>query len=67
MFVYNCNEVKKVSKIINEMYVNLIANSANFRQFVEDMEKYTTEEIIAEYGLKNSIICPCSGPLEKPA
>lgn len=53
--------------IINKMYSDLISNSAEFRQFVEDMKKYSTDEILAEYELKNSIICPCSGPLEKPA
>lgn len=56
-----------MTEIISKMYGNLIADSADFRQFVEDMEKYTTEEILAEYGLKNSITCPCSGSLEKPA
>lgn len=42
---------------INQKYNNLIANSAQFRQFVIDMDKLSTNEIIARYELKTDLIC----------
>lgn len=49
-------------RIINQ-YNNLISISDDFRAFVEKMDKYSTDEIIALYDLKNDIISYCSGPL----
>lgn len=43
-------------KNINDLYTNLIANNADFRAFVESMEKYSTDEIIAMYELENDVI-----------
>lgn len=51
--------------IINREYINLISNNADFSAFVEDMEKYSTDEIIALYGLKNDIISYLFGLSEK--
>lgn len=39
-----------------EQYATLIMNNDDFRAFVESMEKYSTKEIIALYGLENSLI-----------
>jgi len=50
---------------IQKQYSNLILSSDDFRAFVEKMEKYSTDEIIALYDLKNDIIC-CPVLLEKP-
>lgn len=50
---------------INDLYTNLIANNADFRAFVESMEKYSTDEIIAMYELE-MIISYCSGPSKMP-
>lgn len=50
-----------MNELINEKYINLIANSGEFREFVNKMDKYTTEEIIALYELKNDIISCYSG------
>jgi len=52
---------------INKKCANLITDNADFRAFVEQMEKYSTEEIIALYGLDNDIIFYCSGLSKMPA
>lgn len=51
-----------MTDIIREQYTNLIVDSADFRTFVKKMEKYSTDEIIAEYGLKKYAISCCSVP-----
>lgn len=50
-------------EVINKKYTDLIANNGEFRAFVEKMDKYSTDEIIALYGLK---ITSYSGLLEMP-
>lgn len=56
-----------LKEIIKNQYSNLILNSDEFRQFVENMDKLSTNEIIAEYELKNDIISYCSGLLRMQA
>ena len=41
---------------INNLYTILYRESAEFRSFVIQMEKYTTDEIKAEYGVNNEAI-----------
>ena len=41
---------------VKDIYSIFIANNADFRVFVENMEKYSTDEIINLYGLKNAIV-----------
>ncbi|MBQ0089985.1 MAG: hypothetical protein KBT27_11725 [Prevotellaceae bacterium] len=48
--------VGKMKDTINNKYNDLYANSLDFRIFVEKMEKYSTDEIIALYGAKLDII-----------
>lgn len=50
---------------INKKYSDLIVNNCDFRMFVENMEKYSTDEIITLYALKIDIIS-CSGLLKMP-
>lgn len=47
-----------MTEIISKMYSDLIDNSAEFRQFVKDMEKYSTEELKAEFEQNLGVICP---------
>lgn len=47
-----------MKEIIQIKYNELYLNSAEFRIFVENMEKYSTEEIISLYGL-NSVLISC--------
>lgn len=52
-----------MNDIINKKYNDLITNNDDFRRFVENMDKYSNEEIISMYGLKIT----CSGLLEMPS
>lgn len=40
-----------MNELINKQYADLILNNADFRAFVEKMDKYSTDEIIVKYGL----------------
>ena len=50
--------------IINSKYNDLYVNSAEFRLFVEKMEKYSTDELNTLYGTKSNIIS-CLAVLSK--
>lgn len=56
-----------MNEYINQQYNNLYEESADFRAFVESMEKYSTEEIAALYELKLDVISCSAGLLEKLA
>ena len=45
-----------MKEIINNKYNNLILNSSDFRQFVENMDKLSNDEIVARYEAKNAIL-----------
>lgn len=50
----------EMKETIKKQYANLISNSCDFREFVKNMDKYTTDEIEIKYGLKTNIISYCS-------
>lgn len=52
--------------LINQKYNDFIMNSFEFREFVAKMDKYSTEEIQALYGLKSDIISCFADPLKMP-
>ena len=41
---------------INQKFNDLYVDSCEFRAFVEKMNKYSTDEIIEQYGLKTDTI-----------
>lgn len=56
-----------MNEIIKEKYNNMVANSADFRRFINLVDKIPINEIICAYGLKNDVISCCSGLSEMPA
>lgn len=53
-----------MKEAIKKQYNNML-NNADFRAFVEIMDKYSTDEIIALYGLNNNTISCFAGLSEK--
>lgn len=54
-----------MNDLIQRQFNDLYANSADFRIFVERMQKYSTDEIVRKYGLNTELISYCSGLLRK--
>lgn len=55
-----------MNEYIHTEFTNLITNSSDFRAFAENLDKYTTEEIITLYEL-NIEVNSCYGLLDKQA
>lgn len=53
--------------LIQKNYNDLYANSADFRIFVERMQKYNTDEIVRKYELNTELISYCSGLSKRQA
>ena len=55
-----------MKEIINEQYQKLYSESVEFRLFVEKMEKLSTNEIKAEFGVNNKVISSFLGLSKMP-